>query len=398
MRRSKWIALLLAGMLAAGMLAFVGGCGSKSSAGTIKVGAVLSMSGPNEPLGDAERQAIDLFVEQLNAGGGIDGFDIEVVFEDDRSDANVALEAVNTLLEQDDIVAIIGSSGTGPTLSMKNATTAASIAQVGCAAGNSVTASDFEWIFRTPPKDSTAVEHALGFISENLGKTKVAVLYDNNPFGKDGLRVITEMIGEFGIELVATEAYETNETEEGMDTHLTRIQGSNPEVLLVWGTNPGPAKIASRMKAKGMTIPFVGSHGIANKKFVSDAGAAAEGVYFPAGKVLVWEDAMEEGHPQRDVVEAFWNDYSEKYGMEADTFAGHGWDAIAIIADAIERAGTDTSDLAAYRVKLRDAIEETKDLAGIGGVFTYSSTDHDSLTADDLIMIKVVDGEYTAAE
>ncbi len=397
MRKRKLVVLCTALLLAAGMLSGLGGCGSKSTQ-TIKIGAVLSLTGPNAPLGTAEQNSINLFVKQLNEAGGVDGANIEVIIKDDESNANVALDATNTLIEQENVVAVIGSSGTGPSLSMKNATTAAEVPQLACAAGVSLTADNIKWIFRTPPTDAMAVQRALSYISQNLKKTNIAVLYDSNAFGTDGLKTIQANIANYGLTIVASESYQTDETEEGMDTHLTKLQGSNPEVLVVWGTNPGPAKIAVRMQAKGMTIPFVGSHGIANQKFLADAGAAANGVLFPAGKVLLWQDALDPNSAQGKVVKKFVEDFEAEYGSQPDTFAGHGWDAILIATEALKKIGTGgLEDLPAYRSKLRDQIEKTSNLAGIGGVFTYSDTDHDGLTPDDLIMIKVVDQKWTLA-
>ncbi len=397
MRKSRLLVLCLALLIAAGAVSVLGGCGSKSSQ-TIKIGAVLSLTGGNAPLGTAEQNSINLFVKQFNEAGGVNGAKIEVIIKDDQSDANIALDAANTLIEQENVVAVIGSSGTGPSLSMKNATSAASVPQLALAAGVSLTADNIKWIFRTPPTDAMAVQRALSYISQNLQKTKIAILYDSNAFGTDGLKTIQANIANYGLSIVASEAYQTDETEEGMDTHLTKIQGSNPEVLVVWGTNPGPAKIAVRMQAKGMNIPFVGSHGIANQKFLSDAGASANGVYFPAGKVLLWQNALDLNSSQGKVVKKFVDDFTAEYGSAPDTFAGHGWDGVLIATEALKKTGTDgLSDLATFRSKLRDQIEKTTNLPGIGGVFNYSDTNHDGLTPDDMLIVKVVDQKWTLA-
>lgn len=398
MRKSRVLILCLALLIAAGAMSVLGGCGSKSSQ-TIKIGAVLSLSGANAPLGTAEQNSINLFVKQFNDAGGVNGAKIEVIIKDDESNANTALDATNTLIEQENVVAVIGSSGTGTSLSMKNAASAAGVTQMSCAAGVSLTADNLKWIFRTPPTDAMAVDRALAFISGNLQKTNIAVLYDSNAFGSDGLKTIEGKIANYGLTIVAKESYQTDETEEGMDTHLTKIQGSNPEVLVVWGTNPGPAKIAVRMQAKGMTIPFVGSHGIANQKFLDDAGAAANGVYFPAGKVLLWQSSLDANSTQGKVVQKFVEDFTAEYGSAPDTFAGHGWDAVLITTDALKKIGTDgIDDLATYRSKLRDQIEKTTNLAGIGGVFNYSTTNHDGLTPEDMLVVKVVGGKWTLAQ
>ncbi len=370
---------------------FLSGCGDEetTSKEPYKIGVVLSASGANEPLGKAELDSINLFVEQINAEGGINGHLLEVTIKDDASDTNIALEKTNELLSEG-VIAVVGSSGTTTTLAMKDATVKAEVPLVSMAAGNSITADKYEWVFRTPPTDALAAERALLYIKDVLKKTKVAILYDSNAFGTDGKRVMTELAPGYGVEIVVSEAYDSKDTEEAMNTHLTNIMGSNPEVLVVWGTNPGPAIAAKAAKSMGITIPFIGSHGIANAKFIELAGDAANGVVFPAGKMLVWEDALDPASEQYELVKNFNEDYQAKTGSKANTFAGHGWDAMLILQSALERTADNPTS-----AELRDAIEGTRGLVGTAGTFNYTSENHNGLTIQDLTMVEIVDGKWT---
>jgi branched-chain amino acid transport system substrate-binding protein len=371
---------------------FFGGCGNKDTGNKepYKIGVVLSASGANEPLGKAEKDSIELFVKQINDAGGINGHLLEVTIKDDASDTNKALEKTNELLSEG-VLAIVGSSGTTTTLAMKDATTKSEIPQVCMAAGNSITADNTNWIFRTPPTDALAAERALAYIRDTLKKSKVAILYDSNAFGTDGKRVITELAPTYGIEIVTTESYKSDDTEEGMNTHLTNIQGSNPEVLIVWGTNPGPAIAAKSAKSKGMNIPFVASHGIANAKFIELAGDAANGVVFPAGKMLVWDQALDPSSEQYALVKDFAGSYKAATGNQVNTFAGHGWDAMLILQAALKKAGDNPTP-----AELRDAIEQTRGLVGTAGTFNYTPENHNGLVLDDLTMVEIVNGKWTA--
>ena len=145
------------------------------------------------------------------------------------------------------------------------------------------------------------MQRALDYISKNLKVTKIAVLHDENAFGSSGDAEIAKQAPAMGLEIVASESYKTADTD--MTAQLTKIKGANPEVLIVWGTNPGPALAAKNMKQLGMTIPYVGSHGIANKTFIELAGDAAEGVVFPAGRLLVPSSITDA--KQKEVTEAF---------------------------------------------------------------------------------------------
>ena len=132
------------------------------------------------------------------------------------------------------------------------------------------------------------------------------------------------------------ESYKTDDTD--LTAQLTKIRGENPEVLIVWGTNPGPALAAKNMKQLGMDIPYVGSHGIANKTFIELAGEAAEGVVFPAGRLLVPASITDPA--QKEVTDLFVQRYSAAYGGSPNTFAGYACEAISLLVDAIERAGS----------------------------------------------------------
>jgi branched-chain amino acid transport system substrate-binding protein len=370
------------------------GCGETETGAKepIKIGVVLSESGANEPLGKPEYNAIKLFEKRVNEEGGIDGHMLKVIIKDDQSDANKAQQAVVELLDQEEVTAVIGSSGTGTTIAMKQETLKAQVPQVCMAAGANIMDDDFTWIFRTPPTATEAGGKALEYIADVLGVKRIALLYDTNPFGTDGKAVIESAAAGYGLELVSSEGYQTDATEEGMDTHLTNVMTANPEVIVVWGTNPGPAIIAKRMKDKGIDLPYVGSHGIANQAFIELAGDAANGVVFPAGKMLIYEKVLDEGSEEYEFIKDFSEAYFDEYGENINTFAGHGWDAMLIIVDALKRAGAQATP-----AELRDEIERTRGLVGTAGIFNYSPSDHNGLSPDDLIIVEIADSQWEPA-
>lgn len=141
------------------------------------------------------------------------------------------------------------------------------------------------------------------------------------------------------------------------------------------------------MKQIGFNVPYFGSHGIANMKFIELAGKDADGVIFPAGKILVAEQ-LEEGDPVKKVMLEFIKKYEEKFKEKPVTFAAHAYDALKILVDALKRAGT------AEPEKLRDTIEQTKDYIGLDGTMSYSSQDHDGIGVDDMVVVKIENGKW----
>jgi branched-chain amino acid transport system substrate-binding protein len=384
-RRVGWMGpVLLLCLLVALSIAAIG-CGESGESEIYKIGAVLSLSGPAAPLGQPEQRALMLLEENINENGGIEGRQVIFLIEDDESEPSKASTATTKLINQENVSAVAGSSTTGATLAMAPVCEKAMIPLVCCAAGTKITDPVQPYVFRTPPTDSMAIEKALTYIQEDLEVTKVAVLHDANAFGTGGADEVEQKAPDYDLEIVARESYGSTDT--NMVGQLTKIQQTDAEVIVVWGTNPGPASIAKNMQELGMTMPYVGSHGIANKKFIELAGDAANGVVFPAGRLLI-PSSIPEGSDWRKAVDEFSTEYEEAYGMEIDTFAAHGYDAGLIITEAMKEAGSDPE-------KLRDAIENTKDLVGIDGVYTYSKTDHDGLSVDDLIIIEIENGEWT---
>jgi len=372
------VAISLAGM----------GCGTQkvdTSKSVYKIGAVLSLSGPAAPLGQPEQNSLKMLEEQLNAGAGVNGHKVQFIIEDDQSDPAKATVAITKLIKQEGVAAMIGSSSTGATLAMVPVAESALTTLVCCAAGTAITKPPKKFIFRTPPTDSMAIDKVLGYLTGTLKATKIAILHDANAFGTGGATELAAKAPGKGITVVANESYVTTDTD--MTPQLTKIQQTPAQALVVWGTNPGPATIAKNMQQLGMKMPYVGSHGIANKTFITLAGPAANGVVFPAGKMLI-PASIPVGTPWRNAVDKFKADYQAKYQKEADTFAAHGWDAGLIFTDAMKTAGTN-------KAQIQTAVQATKGLVGIDGTYTYSATNHDGLNSGDLIMIKIENGAWT---
>jgi len=405
-RLGPW--LVVAIVLVALMAMLTAGCGDETTATTsagggtettsggaaptgdpVVIGAIVSATGPTSALGEQERNVLQMMETEINAAGGILGRPLKLVIEDDKSDAKEAVTAANRLIDQEKAVAIIASTGSPSTLAVKAITAAKGLPQIAMAAANAITdEAPMEWIWRTPHKDAMAAARALAYVSESLQAKKIAVLHDENAFGSSGAAEIEKSAPGMGLEIVMVESYKTDDTD--LTAQLTKIKGENPEVLIVWGTNPGPALAAKNMVQLGMDIPYVGSHGIANRTFIELAGDAAEGVVFPAGSLLAPASITDPA--RKEVTDLFVQQYTEAYGQSPNTFAGYAWEAISLLADAIERAGS--TEPAA----IQSALNATQGFVSPDGVYNYSETDHDGLTADDMIIVKIEGGTWVLVE
>lgn len=358
--------------------------GGKPQAGSepIKVGAVFSMTGANSPLGVPEKQAVELLVKEINAGGGVVGRPLEVIFEDDKSDNTAAATAIKKLVTTDKVVAVLGSSGSGPSLGMVQYASSVNIPLISMAAANQITDPVRTGIFKTPHTDIHGTKRVYQYLKEK-GMSKVAVLYDSNSYGSGWGEQLKKYAPEYGITIVASEQYGTKDT--SMSTQLTKIKSSNADAIIVAGTNPAPATIAKEAKQLGITIPLISSHGSANAKFIELAGDAANGVLMVAEKLLVPEQ-IDAKDPQALVIKKFLDGYQKAYNALPDGFAGYGYDGLNILAEGIKLANGDFS-------KLAQSLEKVN-YVGVTGHFQFSDKDHNGVNEDSMIMLEIKNGKF----
>ncbi len=384
MRGNRTVVLTTALVVAISLL--VWGCGEKkvNKNEAFKIGVVLSLSQAAAPIGQSQERGIKLFLEQINKEGGIDGHKLEVIILDDESNPERAKANTERLIKEEKVAAVIGSSTNDDTLSMANVAKENNVPLVCMATGTKITQPVNKWVFRATPSDAMVIERVLQYLVEDLKAENIAILHDGDPYGTSGADELSEKAPDYGMEVVAREVYGSADTD--MTAQLTRIQGTDVGALLVWGTNPGPVHIAKNMKKINMAIPFVGSHGICNEEFIELGGKDVEGIVHPGGKSLV-PDSIPEGSEHREAVDKFARDYKERWNKDIDTFSAQGWDAMALIANAMEEAGPDPD-------KIREELEETTEFVGINGIYNYSSTDHDGTQVSDVVMIRIKDGKW----
>jgi len=364
--------------------AWLGGCSSSPKSGKFKVGVILSLSGPAAPLGQSEQRSINLLKNQLIKQGGINGTPVDFIIIDDESDPAKANVAANRLINQEKVCAIIGCSSTGSTLAIMPTAEKAMIPVVAMAAGTQVTQPVKKWVFSVAPGDPLVITRALMYFKDEIKVKRIAILHDSNAYGTGGADQVKAQAPKYGISIVANESYGSADTD--MTAQLTKIAQTDAQAILVWGTNPGPASIAKNMQQLNIKLPFVGSSGIANKTFINLAGTAANGVVFPASK-LILPQTIPAGSKWAQTVQSFSAAYKQAYNMDIDTFAAHGWDSSNMVVNAIKTAGEDPA-------KIRTAIEGLKSYPGADGVFTYSPTNHAGLTVDALVMVLIQNGQW----
>jgi branched-chain amino acid transport system substrate-binding protein len=385
------------------LLAFalvISGCGQKSSppagsgsAGdkaeepkeTLRIGAIYALSGPGASLGIPERDTVVMLEEQINAAGGINGHPIEVIIYDDESDGTKGLLAAKKLVEEHKVNVVIGPTTSGVSLALVPYFTEMEIPLVSAAAAARIVEPINEryWIFKTAQSDYLVFEAIVKYLNENNLK-KVGFISEASGYGDSGRSELEKLAPKAGIDVVAYERFDSGDRD--MTAQLTKIRRQNPDAIIVWSIPPAAAVVQQNIFDMGFTIPVIQSHGIGNQTFIDVAGQAAEGVIFPAGKLLIANDLLD-SEPQKKTIVNFRDDYMKKYSGNPSTFAGHGWDGMMLVMDALE-SGARTPQ------EIRDYLENKKNFVGITGMFNFSAQDHNGLDPSALAWIEIKDGKW----
>jgi branched-chain amino acid transport system substrate-binding protein len=188
------------------------------------------------------------------------------------------------------------------------------------------------------------------------------------------------------MEVLVSEVYDKQATD--LTDILTKVK-SKPGVQAVvnWSIVPAQSIVAKNMRQIGLEIPLFQSHGFGNLRYVQQAGVAAEGILFPAGRLLV-VDELPDSHSQKTLLAAYKKDYETRYKEDASTFGGHAYDAVLVITEALRKAASTEPE------KVRQALENLKGVVGTAGIFNYSATDHTGLSMDAFEMLTVKAGKF----
>ena len=361
------------------------GMATAAAAEPIKIGSVLSVTGPAAFLGDPELKTLQVYVDKINAEGGVLGRKLELVHYDDGSESNKANSFAKRLIESDGVDVILGGTTTGATMAMVPLVEKAGVPFISLAGAVVVVEPVKKWVFKTPHTDRMAAEKVFEDMKKR-GISKVGLLAETSGFGQSGRKETQGVAAKYGITLVADETYGPKDTD--MTAQLTKIKNvPGLQAIFVFGLGQGPAMVTKNYGQLGINLPLYQSHGVASNEFIKLAGAAAEGVRLPTPAMLV-ADKLLATDPQKPVVVGYNKTYADKYKAEPSTFGGYAFDALALYVDAVKRTGSTDKE------KVRNAIEQTKGFIGTTGAFNMSPTDHMGLDLSAFRMVEVKGGGW----
>ncbi len=370
---------LTAGLMAVSMAVMIGGCGGTDkapakSSGAAKMGVISYLTGAGAAYGESIRQGLELARDEINAKGKVK---IELVFEDSKGEKNEAINAANKLIHKDNVLAIMG-----PTLSSEMFAIGPMVNQEGVPImGTSLTVEGIteigDYVFRNSLPESAAIPQSIKRAKAKYNLKKVAIMYsDNNDLAVSGYKTIQQTLKEEGIEVLGVETFADKNTD--FSAQLTKIATLKPDAVMVAGLYQEAALILKKARELGINVPVVGNNGFNSPQLIKSAGAAADGAVVASP----WFPGKDD--PK---VKKFIADYKAKYNKEPDQFAAQAYDALQIMAIALEKSGSNTD-----RKKLREQLAAVKDYDGVTGKFAFDAKRNPAM---DVNVLVVKDGKFT---
>jgi branched-chain amino acid transport system substrate-binding protein len=356
-----------------------------------KIGVNLELTGPWAEVTKTVKEAMTMEVEKINAQGGVNGHPLELVIEDNGFDQGRAAAIMNKFARDKNILAVVG-----PFEDPLQATTRAIAEREGitdiiiCPSNPQVRSLKQRWSFNIAQSD-IVVSQKLVDLALARGYKTVLVFPGNWPLALSLADYFKKFGEEKGIKvIVSTETHAPSDID--MTPQLIKlkpiIEKEKVDAFYACtGGPPGPI-IVKNLRALGIKTPVIGTHAFGFGFIIALGGAAMEGVEFAAGKPVV-PDQLDKNDPIRPIILDFDRRMKARYGQGIDQIAGHAHDATWLVYDALKRSQGKVT-----RAAFRDALENTRGFKAFHGIYNYSPMDHDGLSKEDMVFIRIEGGRF----
>lgn len=356
----------------------------------IKIGVVLSETGPAASLGIPEKKTVELFPKDIA------GQKMDYIFMNDGSDPTSAVKAAKKLIDEDKVDVIIGSSITPNSLAMVDVVGGAKVPNISLAAGRNIVfpvEGNRLWVFNTPQTTGLMARAVVKNMAQNKFKTVAYIGFDD-AYGQDWYNNFAKECEAAGIKIVANESY--NRTATSVTGQALHILTAKPQAVLI-GASGTPAVLPERtLKQVGYKGQIYQTHGVANPDFLRVCGSDCNGTILPVSPGVVAAQLPPDS-PIKQSAMRYADAYDKAYGKnQLSQFSANAWDAGTLLEHAIPIAlkKAQPSDVVAFRAALRDAIEGLKNVAGADGIYNMSPTDHNGLDDRAVAMVRIENGAW----
>lgn len=358
-----------------------------SAAAQMKVGVIASATGPVSVVGIPQKNTVALLPKEIA------GVSVEYVLLDDASDPTLSVQHVKKLIS-DKVDAIIGPSGSPNAVGVIGFVAESGtpmLAPVGTAAVVLPMDDKKKWVFKTTQNDDLIAGALVAHMTKN-GVKSVGLIATNDPYGENWIKTFSAQAQKAGIKIAAEERFQR--TDASVTGQSLKLLGANPDAVLVATAGAATVLPHTTLVDQGYRGRIYQTHGAASPDFLKLGGKKVEGAVLAASLMLVL-DEIGDDHPSKTVAGGYVGAYKAAYGSVPATFGANVYDAGLLLANAVPAAlkggkpGTPE-----FRVALRDALENSKELVGTQGVFTMTPQDHSGFDERGRVLITVKDGAW----
>ncbi|MEP7063096.1 MAG: ABC transporter substrate-binding protein [Betaproteobacteria bacterium] len=352
----------------------------------INIGVTLSATGPAASLGIPEKNTFELLPQSIG------GEKINWVILDDGSDTTKAVTNTRKLITEDKADVIIGSTVTPNSLAMVDIVSDAQVPMISMAASSRIVDPAnprTKWVFKTPQND-TLMADAIAVSMKANGVRTMGYIGFADAYGDSWLSEIKTSLKTAGIEVVAAEKYNRNDT--SVTGQALKLIAAHPDAILIGASGTPAATPQKELVARGYKGRIYQTHGVANADFLRVVGKDGNGTLLPSGPMLVYEQ-LPDSNPLKKSAATYVTQYEKRFGTRS-TFGGHAWDAWQLLNQAIpkalQKAKPGTPE---FRAALRDGLESAN-VVGVHGVFVMTPHDHNGLDNRGRVMVKIENGKW----
>ncbi len=341
----------------------------------VRIGLVTPLTGDVATFGESTRNAAVLWAEEVNAKGGLLGGKVVLAIEDDRNIPAETANAVQKLISQNKVVAVVGSVASKCTLAGAPIAQSAKVPMISPTSTNEAVTKVGDYIFRACFIDPFQGTVMAKFAFTKLNAKNAAMLYDiGNDYTKGLAENFKKSFEALGGKIVASETYGVGESD--FSAQLTKIRSAKPDVLFLPDYYNSVGLQAKQARQLGITATFLGGDGWDSSELVPIGGSAIEGGMFSNHYAPGSADP---------VAKNFYDNYVKKFGAPPDALAALAYDACLIVGEAITKAGK------LDKTAIRDAMAATKDLHAVSGVLTFDANRNPIKSA---VILEVKGGKF----
>ncbi|MBR0944189.1 ABC transporter substrate-binding protein [Bradyrhizobium liaoningense] len=357
----------------------------------IKVGIVISATGPGSALGQPQLKTVAALPKEIG------GEKVTYIILDDESDSTKGIQNARRLVIQDKVDVLVGSSLTPVTMPMLDVALESKTPLLSLAAATAMVQpldDKRAWAFKVVPNDDLMASAILKYIAKSGAKT-LGFIGVSDGYGEGYYKEVSRLAPTLGLTVTTHEVYARADT--SVTGQALKVMSTNPDAVFIASAGTPAVLPQQALRERGYTGKIFQTHGVASEEFIKLGGATVEGAIF-AGEAFTIASDLPAGDPFRHATEQFVTAYEAVNGQKPNMFAAHLWDVVALIGKAAPNAlKTTKPGTPEFRAALRDELERGENIYLNNGLSNMSKTDHNGYDERSAFLIKVEGGKFRLA-